>query len=256
MSVIEVTHRDHYSILTINRAQALNALNASVLVELKHAFEATAAIPEQRAVILTGAGEKAFVAGADIAAMQEMSSGDAHDFARLGHACMNAINHSRLISIAAINGFALGGGLELALACDMRFAADSARLGLPEVTLGLIPGFGGTQRLARLAGAGVALEIILSGEMIGAPRAQEIGLVNRLYPAAELLGETEKFVQTMLNHRSALAQLSARRAVYEGLETTLARGLDMEIDFFAELFKGDHPRIGMSAFLNKQKPGF
>ncbi|MBX7059672.1 MAG: enoyl-CoA hydratase/isomerase family protein [Leptospirales bacterium] len=256
MSTVQIEKKERYSILTIDRPQALNALNATVLSELKHAVQAVAGQPDQRAIIVTGAGAKAFVAGADIAAMQEMSSGDAHQFAQLGHACMNAIAHSRLISVAAVNGFALGGGMELALACDMRFGADSARVGLPEVTLGLIPGFGGTQRLARLVGAGLAMEIILSGEMILAPRAAEIGLLNRIYPAAQLLEETEKFVQTMLSGKSFVAQASARRVIAEGLDQSLARGLETEIEFFAELFKGEHPRLGMSAFLSKQKPDF
>lgn len=251
-----VETKDRYAVIRINRPKALNALNADVLRELEQAMEALSARPEMRAVILTGQGEKAFVAGADIAAMKDMSPDQAREFAELGHAAMNAIAGSRLISVAAVNGFALGGGLELALACDLRFVAETAKLGLPEVTLGLIPGFGGTQRLPRIVGRGLALEIIASGDMFGADRALAMGLANRLYPAEELLSKTEEFVQGMIQHKSGSAQAEAKRALDAGLDLTLPEGLAREIEGFAGLFSGEDPRTGMSAFLEKRKADF
>lgn len=256
MSTVQFTRKDRFAILTIDRPKALNALNADVLRDIKQAVAEAESDPAARALLITGAGEKAFVAGADIAAMQNLTPAEAEDFARTGHATMNAVAGSRLISIAAINGFALGGGLELALACDLRLAADNARLGLPEVTLGLCPGFGGTQRLARVVGRGLALEIILSGDMITAERAYQIGLVNRLFPAAEFAAKAEEFVVNLLKHKSGAAQLAARGAVDRGLDSSLGDGLAEEIRVFGGLFAGPDPRKGMTAFLEKNKADF
>jgi enoyl-CoA hydratase len=256
MSTVQITRKDRFAILTIDRPKALNALNADVLRDIKLAVAEVESDPAARAMLFTGAGEKAFVAGADIAAMQNLTPAEAEEFARVGHATMNAVAGSRLISIAAINGFALGGGLELALACDLRLAADNARLGLPEVTLGLCPGFGGTQRLSRVVGRGLALEIILSGDMITAERAYQIGLVNRLFPAAEFAAKAEEFVMNLLKHKSGAAQLAARGAVDAGLDSSLGEGLAEEIRVFGALFAGPDPKQGMTAFLAKSKADF
>ena len=256
MSVVIVEKRERHAVLTISREKALNALNGEVLAALIAAMADLEADGAMRGVVITGAGEKAFVAGADIAAMRDLKPAEASAFAAEGHRAMNAVAESRLISIADVNGFALGGGLELALACDLRIVAENAKLGLPEVTLGLIPGFGGTQRLPRVVGRGIALEMILSGDMIDATRAAQIGLANRVVASGSALAEAEGMMKTLSTHRSAVAQRAARQAVYEGADTSLAKGLEREIDQFANLFKSDDPRLGMGAFLEKRKPEF
>ena len=234
----------------------MNALNEQVLSELQTTMTELAADPAIRVVILTGAGEKAFVAGADIAVMQTFGPEQAQGFARKGHAAMNAVAESNLITIAAINGFALGGGMELALACDLRIAARDAKLGLPEVTLGLIPGFGGTQRLSRLVGSGLALEVILTGDMFDVERAAGMGLVNRVCEPGETLQAARDLAGRILKHRGPAAQRAARAAVHCGGDLTMDKALDMEIASFAELFKADEAREGLSAFLEKRKPNF
>ncbi len=256
METILLEKENNLAVLTINRPKQLNAMNEQVLLEIENAYRELETNPAIRLVILTGAGPKAFVAGADIAVMRSFTPDQARAFARQGHATMNAIAGSRLITIAAINGLALGGGLELALACDMRIATKDALLGLPEVSLGLIPGFGGTQRLSRLTGSGVALEIILSGEMIGAERALAIGLVNRVCEGDELLAVTRTFAEKILHFRGPDAQRMARSLVYRGLDLPLDQALALEIESFANLFGQDESREGLSAFLEKRKPNF
>lgn len=256
LETIQLEKTDSLAILTIDRQKQMNALNEQVLRELQQAFQELAADGSTRLVILTGAGPKAFVAGADIAVMQTYKSPEAQEFARLGHAAMNAVAGSNLITIAAINGFALGGGLELALACDMRLAAKTAKLGLPEVTLGLIPGFGGTQRLSRLVGSGLALEMILSGDMIDAERAAGMGLVNRVCEGEELMNEARALADKILKNRGPVAQRVARGLVYCGLDLPLDKALEEEIDGFKQLFDGGEPAEGLSAFLEKRKPNF
>ena len=255
MSTVRVEKKESYAIVTVDRPKALNALNEDVLNDLHAATQDLSQTPGCRAMLLTGAGEKAFVAGADIAAMEQFTPNEALKFAELGHRTMNAISSSELISIALINGFALGGGLELALACDIRLAGANARMGLPEVTLGLLPGFGGTQRLPRVVGRGLALEMILSGDMIDAGRAYEIGLVNRVLEG-DLLAEAEKYVSKMLEYKSGAAQRAARWALHAGMDLPLTAGLQKEIHQFSELFSGSDPQKGMAAFLAKQKPEF
>lgn len=242
--------------ITINRPDALNALNRGLLRELGAAVEALAGNSSVRIMVLTGAGEKAFVAGADIKEMEALDARGAEEFAQLGHQVMNAIHRAEIISVAAINGFALGGGLELALACDFRIATKNAKLGLPETTLGLVPGFGGTQRLARLIGTSRALEVILTAEMISAEKAESMGLVNRVCEAGELTSVVDDFAARLLKGKGPSAQRMARWLVYSGIDLPLSAGLEREINSFAELFTNDECREGMQAFLAKRKPNF
>jgi len=255
MSFIKTELKDGYAILTIERIEAMNALSEDVLSDLRKAMSELTANQKMRGLILTGSGEKAFCAGADINKMAAFSTVQAEAFARLGHESMNTIANANLISIAAINGVALGGGLELALSCDIRIASTNARMGLPETGLGIIPGFGGTQRLSRTVGAAAALEIILTGDFVPAGRAYEIGLVNRLCEPAELLSQAEAMMQKMLS-KGPDAQRQARWLVHSGLDQPLTAGLEREIIGFSELFGGSEPSVGLTAFIEKKKPQF
>ena len=242
--------------ITINRPEALNALNREVLTELIGAIQNVVRDPAARVLIVTGAGEKAFVAGADIKEMEALDPRGAEEFAQLGHQVMNAIHRAEVISIAAINGFALGGGLELALACDFRIASKNAKLGLPETTLGLLPGFGGTQRLARLVGTSRALEIILTADMVSAERALVMGLVNSVSEPADLQSTVDDFATRLIKGKGPNAQRTARWLVYSGIDLPLSAGLEREINSFAELFANPECREGMQAFTEKRKPNF
>ena len=238
--------------VTINRPGALNSLNWATLSDLLAALEQ---VGTARVVILTGAGEKAFVAGADIAEMSQMTPREARRFAELGHAICDAIEEHRAPFIAAVNGFALGGGCELALACDFVYASSKARFGQPEVNLGLIPGFGGTQRLGRRVGQARARELIYTGDIIGADEALRVGLVNKIFPAAELMAETKKCAEKIAS-KGPLAIAYARRAVRKGAELNLPAGNDYEAELFALLFATADQKEGMDAFLNKRSPNF
>ena len=241
--------------VTINRPDKLNALNRQVIVELTHAFAAAAADDAVRAVVLTGAGEKAFVAGADIAEMSGLTPLTLRDFSRAGQALMLSMERLSKPVIAAINGFALGGGFELAMACHLRVAGDNAKIGQPEVKLGLIPGFGGTQRLPRLAGRGAALELCLVGDPVSAERAFQLGLVTRVVPAAELHAE----VATLATKLAGYAPQALRGvidAISHGAECALDQGLDYESQLFAVLAGSDDMREGTAAVLEKRKPTF
>jgi enoyl-CoA hydratase len=253
---VDLQKKENYAILILNRENALNALNSQVLSEIREAIRDLIQDSRMRGVIITGKGEKAFCAGADITEMKGLSFDAAEEFARKGHKTMNMIAGSDLISIAAINGYALGGGLELALACDIRIASKNAKFGLPETGLGLIPGFGGTQRLPRIVGRGLALEIILTGEHIDAERALRIGLVNHVVDLSELLPKAEELMNKMLKHKGIEAQKVARWLVHSGAELPLTASLEREVNAFAEMFQKGEPEIGISAFLNKQKPEF
>jgi Enoyl-CoA hydratase/carnithine racemase len=253
---VDLQKKENYAILILNRENALNALNSQVLSEIREAIRELIQDSRMRGVIITGKGEKAFCAGADITEMKGLSFDAAEEFARKGHKTMNMIAGSDLISIAAINGYALGGGLELALACDIRIASKNAKFGLPETGLGLIPGFGGTQRLPRIVGRGLALEIILTGEHIDAERALMIGLVNHVVDLSELLPKAEELMNKMLKHKGIEAQKVARWLVHSGAELPLTASLEREVNAFAEMFQKGEPEIGISAFLNKQKPEF
>jgi enoyl-CoA hydratase len=241
--------------LTIHRPAALNALDPETLAELDAAVAALADDPAVRAVILTGAGEKAFVAGADIAAMQAMDPAAARELARLGHCLCRRIERAPKVFIAAVNGYALGGGCELALACDLRLAAETARFGQPEINLGIIPGFGGTQRLPRLVGRGRALELLLTGAIIDAREALRLGLVNRVVPPAELPAEALALGRQIAGKGMAAVRL-CKEAVDNGLEMDLSRAADYEADLFALCFATADQKEGMRAFLEKRPPAF
>jgi enoyl-CoA hydratase len=245
--------------ITINRPTKLNALNAHLVAELSRTFEVLASAGEGedavRAAILTGAGSKAFVAGADIGEMAEMTPVAAKRFADAGQRLCHRIEALPFPVIAAVNGFALGGGCELALACDFIYAAEGAKLGLPEVTLGVMPGFGGTQRLLRRVGAARAREFVYTGDMVSAEQALAIGLVNAVYPAAELVLRARDAALKIAS-RGPLAVAAAKRVMLQGEGIDLASACELEAQTFAGLFGSDDQREGMKAFLAKAKPAF
>ena len=246
---------DGVRVLTIDRPDKLNALNRQTLEALDAAFAAAGEDPAVRAVVLTGSGGKAFVAGADIAEMNALTAIEGREFSLLGQRLMRRIERLPKPVIAMVNGYALGGGLELAMACHLRVAADSARLGQPEVNLGLIPGFGGTQRLLRLAGRAATLELCLLGAPIDAARALQLGLVNRVVPAADLESETMKLA-AQLASAAPLALRGVLDAVVLGGECGIEEGLQFETAQFALLFASEDMREGTDAFLAKRKPQF
>ncbi|MBS0459708.1 MAG: enoyl-CoA hydratase/isomerase family protein [Proteobacteria bacterium] len=241
--------------VTINRPDKLNALNAATLDALDAAFADAAADHSVRVVVLTGAGPKAFVAGADIAEMNRLSPVQGRDFSLRGTRMMRRVEKLNKPVIAMINGFALGGGLELAMCCHLRIAADSAKLGQPEINLGLIPGFGGSQRLLRLCGRAATLELCLTGAPISAERALQLGIVNRVVPAAELEAEATKLA-TQLANAAPLALRGMIDCVNVGSECGIEEGLEYESAQFGLMFATDDMREGTGAFLEKRKPGF
>jgi enoyl-CoA hydratase len=241
--------------ITVAREKALNALNRQTLNEIGWALRDADGDARVRCCILTGAGDKAFVAGADIAEMAEQGATDARGFATAGRTVGDILENMSKPVIAAVNGFALGGGCELALACDFIYASDKSKFGQPEVNLGVIPGFGGTQRLPRRIGAGRAMELILTGDLIGADEALRIGLVNKIFPAAELLAETKKCADKIAS-KGPLAISYARRAVRKGAELSLSSGNDYEAELFALLFATADQKEGMRAFLGKRPANF
>ncbi|MFB3924720.1 MAG: enoyl-CoA hydratase/isomerase family protein [Syntrophales bacterium] len=243
------------AIVTFNRPKALNAMNSDTMGELLDAATRVKNDDGIRALILTGAGEKAFVAGADISQMQDMKPYQALAFMELGHETLRLIETMPKPSIAAVNGFALGGGTEIAMSCDMRFASENARFGQPEVLIGLIPGWGGTQRLPRLIGMGRAKEIIMGGEQIDAKRAYEIGLVNRVYPADQLLAETKKFAKK-LARLSGFVMKMAKHSINYGYDLGLDSANRLEMECCAQCFSTDDQKEGMKAFLEKRKAVF
>lgn len=250
-----IEKKDGVAVLTVNRPKAMNSLNDGVLDELLHAFEVFDLDREVRAVVVTGAGEKAFVAGADISAMCGYDVGQALAFARKGQQLMALIGRLGKPVIAAVNGFALGGGLELALACDFAYASENAKLGLPEVTLGIMPGFGGTQNLARLIGRSRANELIFAGKVLGAAEAKEWGIVNAVYPAADLMERAlETAAKIASNGRLGVAR--AKEAVKSGLDMSVNEGMGYEAVHFASLFATRDQKEGMTAFVEKRKPSF
>jgi len=247
--------REQIFYITINREQKLNALNKEVLTELADAIAFAAKSEDVRGVLITGAGEKAFVAGADISEFQNYSLAEGKELARSGHQnVFDAIENCPKPVIAAINGFALGGGLELAMACHIRVASDNAKLGLPEVTLGLIPGYGGTQRLTQLVGKGRAIEMITTADMITAEKAYRIGLVNEVVPLGDLITKAEEILNK-IKARAPLAVASAIKAVNSSLKETV-NGFEVEIEEFANCFQTEDFKEGVTAFLEKRKATF
>jgi len=249
------TDDDGITTIAVHRPDKLNALNDQTIGELQHCFDALAADDSVKAVILTGSGEKAFVAGADISELASQTSLTARPLAMKGQKLMNTIEATPKPVVAAINGFAFGGGCEMALACHFRYASDNAVMGLPEVTLGIIPGYGGTQRLPRIVGKGRAMELILTAGRVDAEEAHRIGLVNKVFPQAELLPKTTKMLRKMLSF-GPVATSFALDAVNHGSEMPLTDGLNYEATFFGLLASTNDPKEGMAAFLEKRAPNF
>lgn len=241
--------------VTVNRPAAMNAMTVSTLEELEGVVAEISRNPAIRAAILTGAGAKAFVAGADIAVMRDMTSTQARDLALMAHRIYAAIERSPKTFIAAVNGYALGGGCELAMACDIRVASENARFGQPEINIGILPGFGGTQRLPRLVGKGRALEIILTGEMIDAREALRIGLVNRVTTQADLMDEARKLAVKIAS-KGLVALKLCKEAVGNGLEMDLTRACAYEAELFGYSFSTTDQKEGMAAFLEKRPAVF
>ena len=243
---------DGLSIVTFNRPKVLNALNRETLEEFREITKGLAADDDIKVIIITGAGEKAFIAGADIAEMKDMKPLEALEFMRLGHEAISGLEELQKPVIAAVNGFALGGGAELALACDFSFASENAKFGFPEVGLGIFPGFGGTQRLPRLIGKARAKELILSGKMISAQEAFETGLTNRVFPAGELLSETRKVAAKIASNSTVGVQL-AKAVIDKGYDLDLANGRALERNTISLCFASDDQKKRMKAFLEKGK---
>jgi len=241
--------------VTINRPKVLNALNRETIVELKRAFEDARDDSSVRAVILTGAGEKAFAAGADVGEVVNQSAVEAEEATRIGQGVTNLIENLGKPVAAAVNGFALGGGCELAMACTFRIAAEPAKFGQPEVKLGIMPGYGGSQRLPRLVGKGRAMQMILSGQTISAQEAYRIGLVNEVVPNASVIARTEEILNQIIAN-APLAVKFSLEAVNKGAETSLAEGLIIEASLFALCAGTEDKKEGTSAFLEKRAPQF
>lgn len=252
---LQVERKDGIATVVVNRPEKLNALNGATVAELDRVFRSLRDDDEVRGIIVTGAGEKAFVAGADIGELAKMGPLSGVRTSRQGQDAFRFIEKMPKPVIAAVNGFALGGGLELALACHIRVASENARFGLPEVKLGIIPGYGGTVRLPRLIGRGRALELMLTGEMIGAEEAYRIGLVNRVVPQVELIGEAESLLRKIMAN-GPIAVALALESVDRGLDTTLDDGLVLESNLFGLLAATEDMREGMQAFLEKRPARF
>jgi len=247
--------RDAVAVVVINRPKVMNALNPQVIEELAQAFAAIAADDQVKAVVLTGAGDKAFVAGADIAAMAEMTALEGRKFARRGQEVLFMIEKLDKPVIAAVGGFALGGGTEISMACDFVYASSKAKFGQPEINLGIIPGFGGTQRLARLVGRNRAKELCLTGEIIGAEEAREMGLVNRVFEPDELMPAVMKTAQAIAS-KGRVALRAIKTLINDGYDLPLERAVPMEAECFATCFASPDQKEGMTAFLEKRKAVF
>lgn len=250
---IKLSKNEDYTLLTISRPQSLNALNSQTIEELSTILDELDKDSTCRVVILTGEGEKAFVAGADIKEFSDFTTTQAQALAQKGQdSLFNKIENLSKPVLAAVNGFVLGGGLELAMACHIRYASTNAKLGLPEVTLGLIPGYGGTQRLPKLVGKGHANELIFSAKMVSAERAKEIGLVNEVFSQEDLLPQTIALAQTIARN----SPQGISRAIKAVNLSDTAKGSEYEIEQFGVLFELEDKKEGVSAFLEKRKPKF
>lgn len=254
---VQLEIQNQIAVLTIQRPEALNALNAQVLKDLEaHITALKEQFPKTvRGLIITGSGEKAFVAGADIKEISAIGAEEAVHFAERGQKVFRQIELLPFPVIAAVNGFALGGGLELALSCDFIYAADTAKLGLPETNLGLIPGFGGTVRLSRVVGINRARELIFSAQPITATDAEKIGLVNRVIPKAELLTQAKATLEQIFT-KGPMAVKAAKASILEGHDLAVDPAMSMEAKKFGQLFQGTEAREGTTAFLEKRKPQF
>ena len=250
MSIV-LERKDAVALVTIDRVKQLNALNVRTLQQLELELTELNKDKSVKVIVLTGAGNRAFVAGADIEEMKDMNEKEAYEFSALGHRVFALVETMSKPVIAAVNGYALGGGCELALACDIRFASDKARFGQPEITLGIIPGFGGTRRLPRLVGRGKALEMILGGDMVDAETARKLGLVERVFPHDNLMEQTMEFAT-----RVASFSLRAIQATKASVVASSDPGLNVEQELFAQLFSGADQVEGMSAFLERRPPEF
>lgn len=252
MSLVKVEIENRVATITIDRPKALNALNVEVLMELRSAFIKLEGVA---AAILTGAGDKAFVAGADIVSMSEMGPLEARSFVELGQGVMQTIEASSFVTIAAVNGFALGGGLELALSCDLIYASENAKLGLPETNLGIIPGFGGTFRLPQRVGVQRAMEMILTGKSFSAETAKAMGLVLEVFSQADLLTKARE-TAIGLSKKGLMSLLAARRILRTNASSDADRAYLLERETFATLFATGEPKEGMKAFVEKREPKF
>lgn len=252
MTHILLEKKGNVAIATIDRPKALNALNSEVLNDLNTLVDAVNADPEIRVLILTGSGEKAFVAGADIGEMSSLTKAEGEAFGKKGNDVFRKLETLPIPVIAAVNGYALGGGCELSMACDIRIASDTAVFGQPETGLGITPGFGGTQRLARLIGPGMAKQLIYSARNIKADEALRIGLVNAVYPAEELMAAAEKLAETIAKN-APIAVRACKQAINEGLEQQMDEAIVLEEKLFGSCFETEDQREGMGAFLEKRK---
>ena len=251
MAFVKTEVQGAVEIITIDRPKALNALNPEVLADLKAAFEA---VDQEtvRCIVLTGEGDKSFVAGADIGSMSTMTKAEGEAFGKLGNDVFLMIEHFPIPVIAAVNGFALGGGNELAMSCDIRICADTAVFGQPEAGLGITPGFGGTQRLARLVGLGMAKQLIYTAKNIKADEALRIGLVNAVYPLAELMPAAEKLAETIAKN-APIAVRACKKAINDGMQVDIDRAVTIEEGLFGSCFETADQKEGMGAFLEKRK---
>lgn len=252
MSFVNCEVQDRVAVLTIDRPKALNALNPEVLNDLKSAFEGIDQ-SDVRCVILTGAGDKSFVAGADIAAMSTMTKAEGEAFGKQGNDVFLMVENFPLPVIAAVNGFALGGGNELAMSCDIRLASENALFGQPEVGLGITPGFGGTQRLARLVGVGMAKQLVYSATNIKASEALRIGLVNAVYAPDQLMDAARKLAGKIASN-APIAVRNCKQAINEGIELPIAEAVQVEERLFGACFETHDQVEGMSCFLSREKP--
>ncbi len=252
---VTLTREQAVAVVTVDRPDALNALDRPTLVELRDRLAELAGDETARVVVLTGAGDRAFIAGADIKYMRSLGVEEARAWGALGHEAGRLLETMPKPTIAALNGFALGGGCELALACDIRYASETAKLGQPEVSIGIIPGWGGTQRLARACGIGFAKELVYTGRMVGAEEARERGLVNAVFPPAELMPKTLELAR-LLAAKSPLVLARAKELANRALQGDLAASLADEAEAFAQLFASEDQKEGMAAFVEKREPRF
>lgn len=255
MGFVKVENKEGYAILTIDREKALNALNSAVLSDLEAAIDGLD-LDAVRALIITGAGQKSFVAGADIGEMSTLTKAEGEAFGKKGNDVFRKIETLPIPVIAAVNGFALGGGCELSMSCDIRLASENAVFGQPETGLGITPGFGGTQRLARIIPVGKAKEMLYAGTKVKAAEALSLGLVNAVYPSEELLPAAEKLAGKIARN-APIAVRASKKAVNEGLQVSIDEGVAIEEKLFGSCFESEDQRNGMAAFLNKEKaPAF